>query len=313
MKKSKPIKLVSNKLRTNKLSVSSIIILVILCVYTIALVALIGWAVMVALQTKDLDVFDAANGTYYQMPAHFELHFAEVFEKLRLPGLEDEAEQYFIDILGNSLIYSILSAFLKTLVPTITAYACARYEFKTSKVVYTAILVAMIVPIVGSMPSELNLANSFRIGEYSLIIDNVIGTSLLKASMTGLYFFVMYSAFESMPNGYFEAAKIDGANNWQIMFKVALPLIKNLFLTIFIIYFVEFWNDYQTPMVYLNHRPTLGYAMWRLTFGSAGDTALANPVLSMTTVIMCALPVVTLFAIFKDKFMGNLTMGGIKG
>ena len=311
MKKSKPIKLVSNKLRTNKLSVSSIVILVILCIYTLALVALIGWAFMVAFQTTDRDVFDAANGTYYQMPAHFELHFAEVFEKLRLPGLEDEAEQYFIDILGNSLIYSILSAFLKTLVPTITAYACARYEFKTSKVVYTAILVAMIVPIVGSMPSELNLANSFRIGEYSLIIDNVIGTSLLKASMTGLYFFVMYSAFESMPNGYFEAAKIDGANNFQIFARIGLPLIATTFGTVFLINFVEYWNDYQTPLIYLMDHPTMGLSLY--TLYSGGSLIAKNPQFTISFAIILVVPTLILFLFTHKKLMSNITVGGLKG
>jgi len=296
----------------NKLSVSSVFILVILIIYTLFLALLVGWAIMVSLQTTNQTIFDKCGGAYYKMPPHFELHYAEVIDKIALNGLPNESKQNFFDILKNSLIYSILSAFLKTLIPCLTAYACARFNFKTSKVVYTAVLMAMIVPLVGSASSELELVSKFKIGDYSLIIDNVIGTSLLKANMLGLYFFVFYSSFESMPKDYFEAARIDGAGNWNVLFRIAFPLVKNVFLTVFIIEFVQFWNDYQTPMVYLNHRPTLGYALWQLTFGSAGQ-ALSNPVLAMTTVILCALPVVILFIIFKDKFMGNLTMGGIKG
>ncbi|MCQ2742101.1 MAG: carbohydrate ABC transporter permease [Bacilli bacterium] len=296
----------------NKLSASSIFILVILLVYTAFLAFLIFWAFMVAFQTTDKQIFNKCGGAYYKMPPHFELHFAEVIEKLQLNGLPGEAKQNFFDILRNSLLYSVLSAFLKTLIPCLTAYACARFNFKTGKVVYTAVLMAMIVPLVGSQSSELELVSKFVVGDYSLIIDNVIGTSLLKANMLGLYFFVFYSTFESMPKDYFEAARIDGAGNWSVLFKIAFPLVKNVFLTVFIIEFVQFWNDYQTPMVYLNHRPTLGFALWQLSFGTAG-AALSNPVLAMTTVILCALPVVILFIIFKDKFMGNLTMGGIKG
>lgn len=68
----------------------------------------------------------------------------------------------------------------------------------------------------------------------------------MAANMQGFYFFVMYSAFKAMPIGYSEAAKIDGASNGQILLAIAMPLIKNLFLTVLLINFVEYWNNDQS-------------------------------------------------------------------
>ncbi|MDY5298372.1 MAG: hypothetical protein SPH43_01875, partial [Candidatus Enteromonas sp.] len=68
-------------------------------------------------------------------------------------------------------------------------------------------------------------------------------------------------------------------------------------------------------MVYLLDKPTLGYVLWQLIAGTGvpGDTKLKTGVYAFNMVILSSLPVVTLFAIFKDRFMGSLTMGGIKG
>ena len=161
----------------------------------------------------------------------------------------------------------------------------------------------MIVPIVGSLPSELKIA-------YALGFHNHIwGLWIMAANMQGLYFFVMYSAFKAMPAGYSEAAKIDGANNGQILLSIALPLIKNLFLTILLINFVEYWNNYQSPKVYLPYYPTLGYTLFAKS--SSNDLQEVGQILALAFIV--ATPVLVLFLAFQDRLMGNLTMGGLKG
>ena len=295
-----------DKLRDNRLSAFPIIILAILIVYAIALFVLLGYGLFVSTRSPSSTDF---SGTYLMMTnKKFYFNLADIFTLVHISQSSGQ-ESSLLDVLGNSLIYSIGSAFVKTLVPCIAAYACARFEFKTSKVVYTAVLLAMMIPVVGSLPSELKVA--YALG----LVNSLWGVILLKANMLGLYFFVMYASFKSVPSAYFEAAKIDGANNWQILFRIGFPLVKNVFLTILLINFVTFWNDYQTPMVYLLDKPTLGYVLWQLIAGAGvpGDTKLKTGVYAFNMVILSSTPVVVLFAIFKDKFMGSLTMGGIKG
>ena len=301
------LRLKKDRLRDNKLTVFPIIILVILLTYAIALFILVGYALLVSTRSPKTSDY---QGTYLMMTnKNFYFNLFDVFDLVHVTKSNGQVSS-LTDVLVNTLIYSIGSAFVKTLVPCLAAYACARFEFKTSKIVYTAVLVAMMIPVVGSLPSELKLA--YGLG----LVNNLAGVIMLKANMLGLYFFVMYASFKSVPSAYFEAAKIDGANNFQILFRIGFPLIKNVFLTVMLINFVTFWNDYQTPMVYLLDKPTLGYLLWQLVTGSGspGDQKLrTGAVYAFNMVILSSLPVVTLFAIFKDKFMGNLTMGGIKG
>ncbi len=300
------LKLKKDKLRDNRLTVFPIIILAILIIYAIALFVLLGYGLFVSTRSPKTTDF---SGTYLMMTnKNFYFNLFDIFSLVHISQSSGQ-ESSLLDVLGNSLIYSIGSAFVKTLVPCLAAYACARFEFKTSKVVYTAVLLAMMIPVVGALPSELKVAYAFG------LVNSLWGVILLKANMLGLYFFVMYTSFKSVPSAYFEAAKIDGANNWQILFRIGFPLVKNVFLTILLINFVAFWNDYQTPMVYLLDKPTLGYVLWQLIAGAGvpGDTKLKTGVYAFNMVILSSAPVVLLFAIFKDKFMGNLTMGGIKG
>ena len=295
-----------DRMRSNKLTVFPIIIMVILLLYTTILFGLLAYALFVSTRSPERADF---SGTYLMMTnKKFYFNLFEIFKLVHI-SKSSGGESTLVDVVLNSLIYSVGSAFVKTLVPCLAAYACARFEFKTSKIIYTAVLVAMMIPIVGSLPSELKLA--YALG----LVNNMAGVIMLKANMLGLYFFVMYASFKSMPDGYFEAAKIDGANNWQILFRIGFPLVRNVFLTIVLINFVTFWNDYQTPMVYLLDKPTLGYVLWQLIAGTGvpGDTKLKTGVYAFNMVILSSLPVVTLFAIFKDRFMGSLTMGGIKG
>lgn len=280
-----------------------IILGVFLLLYVVSMLALFWWGFLTSFKDgmNDLNRFDKNRGFGFPKVWKVE-NYVSVFKDIEMAAQPGKTVGFF-PILGNSLLYAIGCAFFKTLVPCLTAYSCAKFNFKTSKIVYTIVLITMIVPIVGSLPSELKVA-------YALGFHNHIwGLWIMAANMQGLYFFVMYSAFKAMPMGYSEAAKIDGANNGQILVKIALPLIKNLFLTVLLINFVEYWNNYQSPKVYLPYYPTLGYTLFYY-FNSNKFDVVAK-VIALAFIV--ASPVLVLFLIFQDRLMGNLTMGGLKG
>ena len=110
---------------------------------------------------------------------------------------------------------------------------------------------------------------------------------------------------------YTEAAKIDGANNLMILFKIILPLVRNTFLTITLINFITFWNDYQVPLLYMPSYPTLAVGMFKIADSS--ENALARvPIRLAGSMIMLA-PILAVFAFTHKRLMGNLAIGGIKG
>lgn len=290
------------KEKKSKYSPLTVVLLVILCLYVLSMVLLFFWGILTSLKDYRLDI--KVNGNTYGFPKVFNFNYATIYREITMPVMGGEVR--FGTLLTNSVLYALGCAFLKTLTPCITAYACARFNFKSSKVVYTLVLIAMIIPIAGSLPSELKIA--YGLGFY----DQMWGVWLMSANMLGMYFFVMYSAFKAMPMGYTEAAKIDGANNFQVLTTIALPLVKNLFMTILLINFVEYWNNYQTPQVYLPNHPTLGYTLYYYTRVSNHKTfsTLSN-LISMAIIVV--IPVLLLFLVFQERLMGNLTMGGLKG
>lgn len=224
------------------------------------------------------------------------------------------ATVYMWQMYVYSLLYAGGCALVSTFVPCIAAYACARFNYKFSRFMHTLVIVVMMIPIVGSAPSEIALAKSLG------LFNEIWGLWIMKANFLGLYFLVFYDICKALPTSFSEAAKMDGANNYQIFFQIAMPLIKNTFFTVLLIRFIGFWNDYQTPMVYMPSYPTVAFGLNTLV-SKAGNSvneketgfSLDAVPSKMAAVVLTATPVCILFAIFQNRLLGNLTMGGVKG
>jgi ABC-type glycerol-3-phosphate transport system permease component len=133
----------------------------------------------------------------------------------------------------------------------------------------------------------------------------------MKANFLGLYFLVFHEVFKAMPKSYSEAATIDGAGDFAIMTRIALPLAKNTFFTVLLINFVTLWNDYQTPMIYMPTHPTIAEQLYWIQHSSF--KLFAKTPVQMAAVLLLMIPVLILFLCFHKRLMGNLTIGGVKG
>jgi ABC-type glycerol-3-phosphate transport system permease component len=182
------------------------------------------------------------------------------------------------------------------------AYAVAKYDFKLKNWYYRVAIIVMLIPIVGSLASELAFAEFFKFN------NNVFGVSFMRAKYPGVYFLVFYATFRSVSSTYMEAAELDGAGHLQIFFQIMLPLIKSSLFAVFILLFIQNWNDYYTPMIFLKSKPVMTYALFLLQ--SDGQLELNR---KFAACVASAIPIVLLFIIFRNKIMGNVTMGGIKG
>ena len=208
----------------------------------------------------------------------------------------------------NTIAYSVGCSLSKVTVTCVVAYLCARYDNWFSKLVYNVVIVTMIVPIVGSQAAEIQMAKEL------MLYNQVWGMWMMRANFLGMYVLVFNSVFKSMPAGYYEAAKIDGANDWHVMCRVALPLAKYTFLSIFLIIFIEYWNDYLIPNLYLPDYKTLSLALYQQSRGQElKNTQLQYVPYVMATVLFVTVPVIILFSVFSKRLMGNLSVGGLKG
>ncbi len=164
----------------------------------------------------------------------------------------------------------------------------------------------MIIPIVGSTASEIKLASSLH------LYNELWGLWIMKANFLGMYFLVFHSTFKGLPEAYSEAAKIDGAGNFSILVRIMLPLVRTTFLTIFLINFVQYWNDYSIPFLYLGSRPTVFIPVYYASSGGYTPQALAFVPGKAALAFVALIPTVVIFVIFHKKLLGNSAVGGIK-
>ena len=291
--------------KQTKFSPLTITLFALLVVYVVIMVILFSWVFITASKSYYGDYFDhpTLGKNIIGLPLKFML-----FENIAEINAGFADGDTLISMAVNTILYSAGCALFKVVVTCVGAYLCARYDKWFSRLVYSVVIVTMIIPIVGSQAAEIQMAKELR------LYNEIWGMWLMRSNFLGMYFLVFHSVFKSMPNGYYEAAKIDGADDWKIMCDIAFPLVKNTFLSIFLIIFIEYWNDYLIPNLYLPDYKTLSLALYQQSRGQELKVrSLQYVPYVMTTVLLVTIPVIVVFSIFSERLMGNLSVGGLKG
>ena len=302
-------------------------IFTVLVLYTISLMVPMFWALMTSLKgyndysinmnvlgfpTLDPENYDNSREQFFHFKNYQDFFEVFKFSASEIPFWSRDVllvhyrrETGVLGMLFNTLLLTISGAFLQTIGPAIMAYAVSKFNFKLSKIIYMVALFAMIIPIVGNYPAMLTFLRDAR------LYDTLIGYLLMKLNFGGMYFFVFCAFFKGLPNSYAEAAEIDGASYYRILFSVILPLSITTLSAVFIIQFVYFWNDFQTTYMFMRSYPTLMYGLWYNAVAvSAG--ALSRITWRMAGGMTLMIPILIAFIFLKNKLMGNVTMGGLK-
>lgn len=292
----------------NKISTFGIVLGVILIIYTISIFVLLYWALITSF--KDRFDYDLGNKGF-GLPEKFCIDvykFLFTDYHISVTSSSGVAKNVgFMEMIHNSFVYAIGASFFQTLVPCLTAYVCARYKFKFLKIYYLIVIVTMVIPVVGSTASELQMAMNFG------LYEQLWGIWIMKANFLGLYFLIFHATFKNLPDAYSEAAKIDGASNFSIMVRIMLPLVRNTFMTIILINFVNYWNDYQTPLLFFSNHPTVFYGIYYATSTSGGGMMqYSSTPAVLSFAVLGLIPTATLFICFHKKLLGSLSVGGIK-
>ena len=240
------------------------------------------------------------------LPEKWVWNYSFVFEKfvVPVPTAEGTVAIGMGRMFFNSFLYALGCAFAGTLVPCVTSYLCARFPYKFSKVIYYIVIVTMILPIVGNLPSEILVAKFFG------LFDHIWGLWIMKANFLGMYFLVFYNVFKAAPKEFTEAAKIDGANEFHIYWYVLLPMCLPVLVTLAIFSFQGNWNDYVWPLIVTNSAQsrtlTAGLATFSGSYAHQYGKQMAGAVLS-------ALPILLIFVLGQKYFIKGIAIGGIKG
>lgn len=190
-----------------KLSVFHIVTLILLCIFALCFAVLILWAFITSFKSAD-DLIQNYSG----LPQKWIFdNYKTVFEKFGPMYVGTNGYQYkatVIQMVTNSILFSVGCAFFSTIIPCIMAYLVARFPCKLSSIFYGIVIVAMTLPVVGTYPAEIEML------KHTLNIYNKWFTPwFLKANFLGMYFLVFYGAVKTLGKEYWEAAYIDGGGS----------------------------------------------------------------------------------------------------
>lgn len=285
-----------------RLSPLTVVLLVILVLYVLTMFTVLLWALITSFKSQS-DFRTNVIG----LPVKWEWNYAFVFSKFVYPvsTVNGTVNVGMPMMFLNSILYALGCSFAATITPCITAYLCAKFNYKFSKFVTILVVVVMALPIVGNLPSEIMVAK--KVG----LFDHIWGLWIMRANFLGMYFLVFLNAFKVIPKDFTEAAKIDGAGNFTILFRIMLPLVRNTFFVVMLIKFIDFWNDYQIPLIYLPSHPTIALGVFNMA--TTPDNGLSTVPMRMTGSMLMLIPILVIFIIFQKKLVGNLSVGGVKG
>ena len=284
---------------SRKVSTFSVVCFIVLALYCLIMFIMVAWAVFSAFKYPwDFDDHPISLPEKWYIIQNYKYvlkHF-----KYNRGGLKAN----ILDMFGNSFLYAAGCATASVICTSMMAYVCSKFShYKASKIIYGIVIFTMIFPIIGSAPSEMQIVTKFGFK------NHIWAMWILKFNFLGLYFLVLYAAFSAVPKSYSEAAKIDGANNYKIMLKIYYPLVIPIIFTIWLLIFIAFWNDYQTPLLYMPKKPTIAYGL----FDFYSDNSQDAPYKLMACLIVL-IPILVVFIAFRKKLMGRLSLeGGVKG
>jgi multiple sugar transport system permease protein len=210
----------------------------------------------------------------------------------------------------NSALYATLTAGLATAVSTLCGYSLAKYRFRLRRAVFGLVVGSLMVP------ATVLVVPIFMLESYLHLNNSYEGVILpLALYPFGAYFMSIYSA-DAVPDTLIDAARIDGAGELTIFWRVARPVLVPGMATLFLLSFIGTWNNYFLPLVLLGDPArfplTVGLTTWASELHLAGVSQPLYPEVILGSLIS-VLPLLILFPFLQKYVARGLTFGAIAG
>lgn len=283
-----------------------ILVWTLLLLWCVILLSMLFWAIINSVRTNTEFMLDPAGLPKKWKFDNYAVAINKIKVTVKVQGGGTRAAGFW-ELLRNTLLYAVGAPFFAVLTAAIASYTVSKYGkmFKWVGALYALTIFCSYVPLSSSLAANLKLLKSLN------MYDNMVGMWIWSSGAFGSMFLIYYATFKGVSWSYAEAAFIDGASHFRVFVQLMLPLTKTVFGALFITSFVTIWNDYMTPMIYMPSYPTIAYAAWIIQYSV--DSVFAMVPLQLAGLTIVIAPVIILFVVFKDKLMGNLTMGGLKG
>ena len=202
----------------------------------------------------------------------------------------------------NSVKVSAWVVIFQVFTSATAGYVFAKLNFKGRDRIFTLYLATMMIPFHVTV-----ITNFLQMSMYGLV--NTLWSLMLPASVSAFGTFLMRQFFVTVPNELIEAAKIDGCNPFKTFLQICFPMAKPTIATLSIFCFMNVWNDYFTPLIYINdsrkYTLPLGLASMKGMYSTDWPVLMASSVISV-------LPVLIAFLFAQDAFVKGVMMTGMK-
>ena len=208
----------------------------------------------------------------------------------------------FLLAFANSTLVAISVTALQIFTSALAGYALARLKFRGRQGLLLLVLATLVIPF------QLLVIPVFIILKWAHLI-NSYWSLILPTAANGFGIFLMRQYFVSIPVELEEAAALDGANRWQILTQIMLPLSRPAIATLFLFTFIGEWNDLFKPLVFTT-RPELKTV--QLALAEFQEQFTSSWSLLMAAVVISTIPVAIVFLIGQKQFIKGIGATGIK-
>lgn len=202
----------------------------------------------------------------------------------------------------NSTLVALAVTSFQVITSALAGYALARLQFRGRQTLVLMILATLVIPF------QILVVPIFLILKWGHLV-NTYGALILPTAASGFGIFLLRQYFLTVPVELEEAAALDGANRWQIIWRVMLPLSRPALVTLFLFTFIGEWNDLFKPLVFTT-RPELRTV--QLALAEFQEQFTNNWSLLMAAVVIATVPVVLLFLVGQRQFIQGIATTGIK-
>ena len=208
-----------------------------------------------------------------------------------------------MNFIGNTVFLTIVVTFLQLLTSSFAAYAFAKLEFKHKNALFLAYIATI------AMPWQVYMVPQFIMMRGMGLNDKLLAMICLQA-FSAFGVFMMKQFYEGIPDSLCEAARIDGMSEYRIYASIMLPLSKPALSTLTIFTFVNTWNDYLGPLIYLKTETKktiqLGLKMFIGQFSAEYGLIMAGSIITL-------IPVLIIFLCLHKYFVEGVASTGLKG
>jgi raffinose/stachyose/melibiose transport system permease protein len=213
-------------------------------------------------------------------------------------------EENLLRYAANSVFLVVVGTLGCLFLGALTAYGISRFEFRGKGFIVAYFLIGMMVPI------QVSVLPLFLILRTIGLLNNLLGLALVYVSGISMGCFIFQKFFQTIPMAMEESARMDGAGDFKIFFRIIVPLCKPVIMTVALITAIGQWNDFYMPMVLLGKRST--YTLTLIIYQYIGQFT-KHMGESMAAVIITLIPIIVLYFLFSSQIVEGISGGAVKG